>query len=139
MNFPLIIIIIAAVVIAAILVTIFIMTRGQKGLLDQEKYRVRWLEIENGLDKNNVATYQFAVLAADKLLDQALGDLGLEGDTTADRLKNAKDKLSNSGAVKAAHKLRTEIAHKTDEQINTVSARRALATYKRALRELGAI
>ncbi|MCL2173707.1 hypothetical protein FWH58_00165 [Candidatus Saccharibacteria bacterium] len=139
MNLSLIIMITVAAIIGVILVVIIILTRGRKGLLDQEKYRVRWLEIENGLDKNNTATYQFAVLAADKLLEQALHELGLAGETMIDRLKNAKNKLSNPNIVLTAHKLRDQIARKTDAKINTTSVRRALAIYKKSLKELGAI
>ena len=46
-------------------------TKGGPSLLDREKYRSAWLKIENGLDKTNLDTYHFAVLSADKLLDQS--------------------------------------------------------------------
>jgi hypothetical protein len=127
------------VVIGVVLLVVITLTRGRSGVLDQQKYRVRWLEIENGLDKNNVATYQFAVMAADKLLDQALREVGVAGDTMGDRLKNSRGKFANLNAVWTAHKLRNQIAHEANTRVNIIGARRALATYKRALRELGAI
>ncbi|MDR1970206.1 MAG: hypothetical protein LBQ11_02590 [Candidatus Nomurabacteria bacterium] len=139
MNFPLIIMIVAAVAMGVILVVIITLTRGKNGLLDQKEYRVRWLEIENGLEIKNVANYQFAVLAADKLLDQALRDLDLEGDTIDDRLKNAKNKFSNLNTVRAARKIRNRIAHEADVNLDLTSTKQALAAFKKALKELGAI
>ena len=133
------IMVVVVVVIGVILVAVIMLTRGRKGLLNQEKYRVRWLEIENGLDKNNTATYQFAILAADKLLDQVLNELGLVGDTMDDRIKDAKNKLSNPNVLSVAHKLRDQIVQRTDAKINIITARRALATYKKSLKDLGAI
>jgi len=131
--------VIIVVVVGAILLAIIALTRGRGGLLDQQKYRESWLKIENNLDKNNLATYQFAVLAADKLLDQALRESGAKGDKMAERLKDFSRKFSDKNAVWAAHKLRNQIAHEADTRVNELGARRALAAFKRALRELGAI
>ena len=139
MNAPIVIMFVVVVVIAAILLVIILSTRGRKGLLDQEKYRVQWLEIENGLDKNNLTTYQFAVLAADKLLNQALNELGIKGDGTSGQLRSVKGKLSNFNAVLAAHKLRNKIAHETNVNGSSLDARRALGAFKKTLKELGAI
>jgi hypothetical protein len=135
----LIIMLIAVVVIGAAIVAVMLLTRGRSKLLDKENYRTAWLKIENNLDKSNAATYQFAILSADKLLDQALTELGVAGDTTTDRLKNAKGQLSNASVVLTARKLRDRIAHETGTKINIIGARRALVAYKKALRELGAI
>jgi len=133
--------VVAVVVIGVVLLVIIGATRGRGGALDQEKYRENWLKIENNLDKNNLATYQFAVLAADKLLDQALRDSGAKGEKMSDRLKDFAKKFSRDtlNQIWAAHKLRNQIAHETDSQVNLLGARRALATYKKALKELGAI
>ncbi|MCL2280699.1 hypothetical protein FWC31_02330 [Candidatus Saccharibacteria bacterium] len=140
MNAPLIIItIISVVVIGAVLIAVMIMTRGQSNVLIKEGYRTEWLKIENGLDKNNPATYQFAILAADKLLDQALCELGVSGDDMGDRLKASKGRLASLSGVCTAHKLRNQIAYKADTSISLLNARRVLATYKKALKELEAI
>jgi hypothetical protein len=139
MTLILVLMLIAVVVIGAAIVAVMLLTRGRSKLLDKENYRTAWLKIENNLDKNNAATYQFAILSADKLLDQALTELGVAGDTTTDRLKNAKGQLSNASVVLTARKLRDRIAHETGAKINIIGARRALVAYKKALRELGAI
>ncbi|MDR0956209.1 MAG: hypothetical protein LBM73_03725 [Candidatus Nomurabacteria bacterium] len=112
--------------------------RGGK-TLNRAKFQAAWLKIQNSLDKNHPATYQFAILSADKLLDQALKDLGVAGEKTSERLNAAKAKFSNVDAVWSAHKLRNQVAHEPDAKIGLAAARRALAAYKKALKDLGAI
>jgi hypothetical protein len=139
MTLPLIIMFAAVIAIGVVITVVMLSTRGRSGLLSKEEYRTAWLKIENNLDKNNATTYQFAILSADKLLDQVLVELGMPSDTMDGRLRDAKARLGNLSTLRAAHKLRDKIAHATDEKINVLNARRALATYKKALRELGAI
>ncbi len=127
------------VVIAILLLVILGATRKRPHHLDIEKYRCEWLKIENSLDKKNLATFEMAIVSADKLLDQAMKDSGISGETMGDRLKNARGEFSNVDNVWRAHKLRNRIAHETDAKISPLMARKALATFKRSLKELGAI
>jgi hypothetical protein len=141
MTTQLILMLVAIVVVGVALLGAIAVTRGRGGALDQQKYRERWLKVENNLDKNNASTYQFAVLSADKLLDQALRESGVKGETMGERLKNARDKFNKEllNQIWSAHKLRNQIAHEADSRVNVLGARRALATFKKALKELGAI
>ena len=114
---------------------------GQTGgrQLNVERYRSQWLEIEGSLSQKQPASYQMAILNADKLLDRALRERGYRGNTMGERLKTAGSTFGNINAVWAAHKLRNRIAHETDVNITYTTARRALATFKQALKDLGAI
>lgn len=135
-----IILMLVIVLIVAIGLFIFMsFTKGGPSLLNREKYRCAWLRIENALDKNNLDTYHFAVLSADKLLDQALKESGVPGNTMGDRLKDSKKKFSNINQVWSAHKIRNQIAHDANTKVDFIGCRRALAIYKRSLKELGAI
>jgi len=107
--------------------------------LNVERYRSQWLEIEGSLSQKQPASYQMAILNADKLLDRALRERGYRGNTMGERLKTAGSAFGNINAVWAAHKLRNRIAHETDVNITYTTARRALATFKQALKDLGAI
>ncbi|MGE5309572.1 MAG: hypothetical protein ACM3JF_00655 [Sphaerimonospora mesophila] len=135
----LILMLIIVLVVAIGLFVFMSFTKGGPSLLDREKYRSAWLKIENGLDKTNLDTYHFAVLSADKLLDQALKESGVAGGTMGDRLKNSKKQFSNINQVWSAHKIRNQIAHDADTKIDFIGCRRALAIFKRSLKELGAI
>ena len=134
-----IILILAVLFVAIALLFLMSITRRGKHGLNQEKYRIEWMKIENSLDRNNMMTYQMAIMSADKLLDNALRDIGLSGDTMGDRLKIAKNKFADVNQVWAVHKLRNRIVHETDIKINLMTARKALYIYKKSLKELGAI
>lgn len=107
--------------------------------LNVEKYRRKWLEIEQLLSKDDERNRQFAVIEADKLLDIAMKESGIRGDTMGERLKTAKDRWSNQNAVWSSHKLRNQIVHEADVQVSFDTARRALAGFKQALKDMGAI
>ena len=75
----------------------------------------------------------------DKLVDKALRDSHYKGETMGERMKAAGKVWSNANHIWGAHKIRNHIAHEADVKINYDIARRALAAYKQALKDLGAI
>lgn len=136
-----VIIMLAAVaIIGIVLLAVIAITRGHSnGQLDREQYQQDWLTIENGIIKDNNASYQFAILSADKLLDKALRESGVKGETMGERLKHAESRFQDINKVWTAHKLRNQIAHEVHGDINPTVARRMLKIYKSALKDIGAI
>ena len=120
---------------------LFLIGYGRKGgsQLDQERYRRSWLTIERQLVRAQEPSYHLVILNADKLLDQALKQRGFKGDTMGERMKSAKSTWSSANNVWTAHKLRNRIAHETDVRVEYDTVRRALAAYKQALKDVGAI
>lgn len=134
------IVILAAALVFGGAILLFIFYRsGEASVLNVEKYRTSWLKIEGSLSKGDTASYQLAVLNADKLLDSALKESKYSGDTMGERMKSADKAFSNVNAVWAAHKLRNRIAHEPDVSIRYDTARRAMAAFKQALKDVGAI
>lgn len=130
---------IGILVVGLLLIVVITLTkRGPVGL-DVEKYRSRWLQIEASLKRDETSSHHLAVLNADKLLDQALRERGIKGDTMGERMKTLRDTWSNANAVWSAHKLRNQIAHESDVRVSYEDARRALAGFKQALKDVGAI
>jgi hypothetical protein len=134
-----VIFLLAAIIIIGILLFAVVTLTKKGGALDVEKYRSRWLSIEQSIVKDNEPSYHMAILNADKLVDQALKECGVKGQTMGDRMKFAKERWSNRNAIWTAHKLRNQIAHESDVRVSYDSARRALAGFKQALKDLGAI
>ncbi len=135
-----VIMLIVILLIGFAILAVLALTRGHgRRLLNKEKYRTAWLEIENNITKDNNSSYQFAILSADKLLDKALKESGVPGETMGDRLKQSDRLLQDINGVWAAHKMRNRIAHEVGGNINKVVAKRMLAIYKNALKDLGAI
>ena len=129
----------AAIIIIGVIL-FAIVTLGKKGgRLDVEKYRIKWLSIEQSLARDNEASYQLAVLNADKLLDHALREKGFKGQTMGDRLKAAIDSLPHRNDIWTAHKLRNQLAHEPDFKVDYNQARKALAGFKAGLKDIGAI
>lgn len=137
-NVSLLVFFAAILIVAGLVLVIITYTRGGNKL-NQEKYRSKWLTIERSLVKDQPGSYHLSILNADKLLDHALKESGYKGQTMGERLKRTTSKLSNRNAVWAAHKLRNQIAHEPDVQVNYDTARRALASFKQALKDIGAI
>lgn len=130
---------IGILVVGVLLIVVIALTKKSPLRLDVEKYRMRWLTIEKQLSKTEPSSYHLAILNADKLLDQALKERGVRGETMGERMKTAQETWSNANAVWYAHKLRNQIAHESDVHINYDDARRALANFKQALKDIGAI
>ena len=133
-----VVIFILAILIIAVLIFVAILLTGKRSYhFNIDYYQTRFLTIENKLDANNSATFMTTIIEADKLLDKALVEMGAPGKTMGDRLKKYGSKFSNP--VWRAHKLRNVIAHESDAQISYKQAQNALAIYKQALKDLGAI
>lgn len=120
---------------------LWVLSRLHRGgsQLNTDKYRRKWLEIERQLKKDDQQSCQFAVIEADKLLDCALKESGVKGETMGERLKSAATTWTNRDSVWSAHKLRNTIVHESGIQVGYDVSRRALAGFKRALKDIGAI
>ena len=131
---------IIAILIVAVLVFLAILLTGKHGYhFNVEAYQTRFLEIENQLKQDNPASFAMTIINGDKLLDKAMIEMGVPGKTMGDRLKHANARFTNVNAVWRAHKLRNVIAHETDLEVSYKQAFNALAIYKQALKDLGAI
>jgi hypothetical protein len=139
MSSPLITIIIAVVFVGALVFVSAMLTRRRKIPFDQEKYQVDWLKIERELVQGNKSSYSSVIIKADKLLDKALCELGARGKTVGDRIKSAKDKFTKINSLAYAHRLRNQIAHEHGLKLEYAQSRRALAAFRQALIDLGAI
>ena len=97
------------------------------------------MRLESQLQRDNEASYTVCIFEADKLLDQALRERGLNGKTMADRMKQYQGKWTNGNGVWAAHKLRNKLAHESDVRIDYERTRQALGAFKQGLKDVGAI
>ncbi len=134
------VIFIVAVLIVAIFLFLAIKLTGRRThKFNLEEYQTKFLRIENSLNKENPSTWSMSIINGDKLLDKALSEMGAPGKTMGERLKKTGDKFSDINAVWRAHKLRNAIAHESDLEVSYRQAATALAVYRQALKDLGAI
>jgi len=129
----------AIFVFGAILFAVVSLTKRGPSTLDVQKYRTRWMTIEQHLKKDDAMTFHMSVLNADSLLDHALKEKGVQGESMGERMKQFQQKWSNANNVWTAHKLRNQIAHEPDVKLSYDATRRALSSFKQALKDIGAI
>lgn len=96
----------------------------------------RWTHIEGLVIKDR---HKEAVMEADKLVDFAFREMGLRGETFADRLRSAQKMLPNYQDIWSAHKLRNQLAHEIHAEVNSRTAESALQTFKQTLKYLKAL
>ena len=131
--------IISIIIVAMLVIVAMILTGKRAHKFNVEEYQIKFLRIENKLSEKNSATWPLTIINGDKLLDKALIEMGVPGKTMGDRLKKTSDKFKDLNAVWRAHKLRNILAHEDDFEISYRQAAQALAIYKQALKDLGAI
>ena len=127
-------------VVGILVFVAIILTGKRKYTFNKLEYQTDFLAIENSLTRENPQSYNMSVVECDKLLDKALVEMGLSGRTMGERLKKCgREKFSQTNAVWNAHKLRNQIAHEPGFKLEYAQAKHALAVYRQALRDLGAI
>lgn len=112
---------------------------NKKQPLNRQYYEERLKDIEELLDNDDIQSYENVVMNADKLLDHALREAGIKGDTMGTRLKKVSSRLKHRDDVWAAHKLRNRIAHEEGVRVSHGQAKKALVSFKSALHDIGAI
>ncbi len=129
----------AIVIVIGLVMLVFIaQSKKRKSRLNPIKYQQEWASIEQSITSDN-KTQQFAIIQADKLLDRALKESGYTGTTMAERMTSASRVFSQRESVWTAHKLRNRIAHESNARIHEQWAKKAMASFKCALKDLGAL
>lgn len=139
MDMSLVFLLIAILIVAVFVFVAVNLSAKRSYAFDVEKYQVAWLKIENSLTRENKASYAAAIIEADKLLDKAMNEMGVPGKTMGERLKKIGSKFSELNSVWYAHKIRNQIAHEHGFEVTYNQAAHALSTFKKALKDLGAI
>jgi hypothetical protein len=105
--------------------------------LKPSKYSGRWQELQKLCASRK--TWPDAVIAADDLLSDALKKRRYKGKTTGERLVAAQHELSDNEAVWFGHKLRNRIGSDDVRKLRKQDILKALAGFRQALRDLGAL
>ncbi len=102
-------------------------------------HKVKWQRILDHADSVNPGDWRLAILEADILLDEMLDDMGIYGETIADKLKNVNE-AALPGVQRAweAHLVRNQIAHEGPNfELNQREARRIIGLFDAVLRQGG--
>jgi hypothetical protein len=129
MNYLIIIIILAG---SIALLVLFLSKRQKLSSAELKKIKNNWAKIEQEQD------YKKAILEADKLLDYVLTKKKYQG-TLGEKLKRSKILFSHINEVWSAHRIRNKIAHEIDFHLQEKEGKRAVASFKKAFKDLRVI
>ena len=100
----------------------------------------RWQEIKNHVNSFKESEWKFAIIEADKLVDDVLKTAGFAGESMGERLMLIKpDQLLNLQYLWDAHKLRNLLVHDASYQMTHRQAIWAIEAFENVLRELEAL
>ena len=100
----------------------------------------RWEEVQRHINSTREAEWKFAVIEADKIIDDTLKNAGFSGETMGERLINIEQgQLTTLEGLWTAHKIRNRLAHDINYFLRYAEAKRAVQLYEKTLRELEAI
>lgn len=115
-----------------VLIVIYVVIRRFRKRLSQKKVeaiRKHWKEIIRFSDQRQ------AILEADKLLDHALTQMGYSGNL-GNKLKRTPALFSDLNGLWSAHKIRNNIAHQINYQVDETTYKRAMLDFKQAFKDL---
>ncbi|MDO8495420.1 MAG: hypothetical protein Q7S32_02750 [bacterium] len=106
----------------------------------ESSYDAKWKEVREHLSSIRDAEWKFAVIEADKMIEDVMEQSGFPGKGLGEKLMAIdKSKLQSLDDLWAAHKLRNLIAHDPNVLVQYRDALRAIEGFEKALRELGVL
>lgn len=114
------------------------MKKAELKELDKNKVRERWSVVE---DLYNRHDFRATIIEADKIIEYTLEHMNFEGDNYAQRLKNAKPRLSASAfdSLWEARRSRNRAVHEMENEATSFEAKSVKDKIERALKELNVI
>ena len=108
---------------------------------DNSRRRIQqaWTEVEQHVADGDETHLRMAIIKADAVLDMALQAKMFPGRSLNDRLNFAIHKYRNLKQVRWAHGLRNRLAHEPMRELTRREGTGAIADFRRALKELGAL
>lgn len=114
--------------------------QGKTRTLRRAIFEERWRDILKKASAASPDSMRLAVIEADSLVNDALGQLGFEGKHMADRLMNLNpDDYKTLNALWRAHRLRNELVHTPGFFLSPEDANKLLSDYEAFLKEVDAI
>lgn len=105
--------------------------------LKEDKFMAKWQELQSYC--KDKATWPDALLAADKLLDEALLKRRFKGKNMGERMVSAQREFSNNDDLWFAHKLCKKLQEQADLKLKEADVKDALLSFRQALKDLKAL
>lgn len=100
----------------------------------------QWESVLRKFSTGSPDSVKLAVIEADKIVDDVLKNLGLEGEHMADRLERlSPEEVKSLDRLWRAHRLRNNLVHEPTYQLSLPEAEAALDGYQAFLQEVQAL
>lgn len=110
---------------------------GRRPLIQPAKFLKRWEAIKGRTASGNPSYFKAAILEADALADEMLGEIGYEGGNIGERLSLIMPgQLLSAERLQEAHKVRNRIIRDPDFSLPKEEAEELLAFYESFFKEL---
>lgn len=97
----------------------------------------RWEEVAAKSKSHIESDWKFAVVEADKFMDDLIKQIGFKGRDMGERLKQINpSQISNINEIWQAHKIRNNLVHDPDFKITYSDVEFVVKTYEKTLKEL---
>ena len=102
---------------------------------------LRWIQTITYLFSQHESDWKLAIIEADSMLEELMGQLGFKGDNLGDKLKEAtQENFRRLSAAWEAHTIRNRVAHEgVNFKLSHHEAKRVIALYEQIFREFGYI
>lgn len=128
----------ACLVVIAVLVFVLISIRRRfTKNVNTQRIAHRWQTLQKNCATRK--TWPIAIIEADNLLDDVLKSLHYKGKTTGERLVAAQHDISSNDSVWFGHKMRNQIVGQDVRTLKKADILNALAGFRQALKDLGAL
>ncbi len=108
--------------------------------LRQTVFREKWKNVQKKFHGGSPEAMRITIIEADALADEALKQMGLKGDTMADRLSRLDaDDVPSLQRIWRAHRLRNDIVHRAGFSFPPEDAQAALADIEAFMQDIGAL
>lgn len=101
-----------------------------------EMINPRWQAIADKLESDNQADWQWAIIEADKILDEMVERMGYQGANLGERLKTIeKSDFTSLNEAWEAHKVRNQIAHEPGFVLDKRKASITIGQFEKVFKE----
>jgi len=128
--------IISAVFLGLVIVVLVVIIIKKKRL-SPKKFKQKWIDLQKYCASQE--TWPLVVIAADKLLDEALKKKRLKGKSMGERLVDAQRQIADNDRVWFAHNLAKKLTSDASIKLREADVKKSLIGIRQALKNLGAL
>lgn len=128
---------VVAGIVLLIAAVIVLRIRARRKPLKTDYFQEKWVELQKLCRTKD--TWPQAILAADKLLDEALKKSFIRGKNMGERMVSAQRSFTDNDSVWFGHKLRSKIESDPEMKLKEDDVKGALIGIRQALKDLGAL